>query len=78
MTSGLLRDGVPEPNPELPRRPSPAQRRLGGRGVPYDPLGNPDWRMEGREMEEREKGCDGVEQAHKQGVSDRPRFGEIF
>lgn len=43
-----------------------------------DPLGNPDWRMEGREMEEREKGCDGVEQAHKQGVSDRPRFGEIF
>ena len=30
-------------------------------------------------MEEREKGagCDGVEQAHKQGT-DRPRFGEIF
>jgi hypothetical protein len=73
MTSGLLRDGVLEPNPAPPRSPSLAQRHLGDRRVPYDPLGNPDWRMEGREMEEREEG-----QNCRAGISLRRRLDVVF
>jgi hypothetical protein len=58
MTSGLLRDGVPEPNPGPPRSPFACERHFGDHRVPYDPLGNPDWRMEGREMEGREEGAE--------------------